>query len=535
MFKWIPGETNDVADALSRRPDFEHKAAQVSLAELLEAAKNREIVASIRTTTVTERAKSLYSDDQMITAVLNKMNDGIEVPKFTLRDGTLWYQTKVDKEPRLVIPDDEDLKNSVIHENHDVLTSGHPGYFKTYLAVQDKYYWPKMHKYIQRYVNTCELCQRNKARQTKPPGLLQPLEIPSGRWLDIGMDFMISLPVTKNGYDSIMVITDRLTKRCKFIPTRMKATAQETADLFMKQYVKDHGVPRSIVSDRDSKFTSKIWIALVKCFETNHMLSSAFRPQTDGQTERCNRFIEDFLRGVINPSQDDWDEFLHFAELAYNRRVHSSIGMSPFEADLGYNPYMPEDVVHDPDFKKLTKAAKNFLVRQMAFLKMAQDAMSEAQDRMKSYYDKNRKAQDFKVGDLVLLDGRNLNIRHKGFAQCAKLAPRFVGPYKIVRQVQRDSYEISLSKDLKLHPVFHTSLLKSYRKDARRQKTREVVLCDGSTGQLVDAVIGHQKRRGKLFYKVRWLGETDQEATWEPEENLKQIPVLIDQYWKDRS
>ncbi|GMG18154.1 unnamed protein product [Phytophthora fragariaefolia] len=207
--------------------------------------------------------------------------------------------------------------------------------------------------------------------------------IPGGRWVDVSMDFMIALPITETGKDAIMVIVDRLTKRAKFIATNTNATAEETAALFMVNYVKDHGVPKSIISDRDSKFTSKFWQEVIKTLMTTHNLSSAFRPQTDGQTKRTNRFIEDYLRGVVNPFQNDWDEYFHLAEFAYNRRVHSSIGMSPFEADLGYVPYMPDDVTRDPELEQLHKSAQEFLLKQDAILKMAQDAMSEAQTRMK--------------------------------------------------------------------------------------------------------------------------------------------------------
>eukprot|EP00644_Phytophthora_capsici_P015818 jgi/Phyca11/131297/e_gw1.103.44.1 len=172
--------------------------------------------------------------------------------------------------------------------------------------------------------------------------------------------------------------------------------------------------------DRDSTFTSKFWQAVITAMGTHHNLSSAFRQQTDGHTERTNR-----LSKII--SENDWDEFLHWANFAYNRRVHATIGMSPFEADLGYISYMPcDDVASDPEFKKLEKAAKEFLLRQEAFLKVAQDRMSEAQERMKHYYDKNRLVMDFKNGGMVRLDGKNLDICQKGYAQSKKLAPRFI-------------------------------------------------------------------------------------------------------------
>ncbi|OWZ22365.1 reverse transcriptase [Phytophthora megakarya] len=170
QFKWIPGDSN-----------------QVSLSELIEAARNREIVASIQTTSVTvaHSAKQLYSTDIRVQKILQSIGSGKEVPRYSVNNGVLYYQTRDGVNSRLVIPDNEDMKNRIICENHDVVTAGHPGYFKTYLGVQKKHYWLKISKYIQRYVNICELCQRNKARQTKPPGLLQPLEILEGlifRW-----------------------------------------------------------------------------------------------------------------------------------------------------------------------------------------------------------------------------------------------------------------------------------------------------------------------------------------------------------------
>ncbi|OWZ05517.1 LOW QUALITY PROTEIN: Retrotransposon protein [Phytophthora megakarya] len=299
QFNSIPGDNNQMSDAVSRNPLVEHIAAS-----------------TLGQTTYT------------LQYLLN--TNSKEVSRYSVINGVLYYQTRDDVNSRLVIPDNEALKNRDLCENHDVVTAGHPGYFKTYLSVQKKYYWPKMSKYIQRYVNTYALCQRNKARQTKPPGLLQSLKIPGGRWVDISMDFVTALPRTTAGKDAVMVIVDHLTKRAKFIATNTTATAEDTATLFMVNYVKEHGVPKSIISDRDSKVTSKFWHDVITTLQKTHQLSSAFSPQTDGQTERANRFVEDYLRGVVNPAQNDWDEYLHLAEFAYNRRVHSSIGMSSF-------------------------------------------------------------------------------------------------------------------------------------------------------------------------------------------------------------
>ncbi|GMF51916.1 unnamed protein product [Phytophthora fragariaefolia] len=328
--KMKPAELNSPVreqELLAIMHALRRKTAQVCLQELLDATRNRVIVATIRTNkvTVAQTAKTVYSWNKDLQWIIRKLKQGEDVPKYSLQDGILYYQTGEDETPRLYIPDDEDLKNRVICENHDAVSAGHPGFYKTYLAEREKYLWPKMMKYIQRYVYTCEMCQRNKARQNKPPGLLQPLDIPKGRWTDISMDFVVSLPVSTNGNNVIMVIVDRLTKRAKFIAMKTIDTTTDIADVFMKNYVKDHGLPKTIVSDQDTKFTSRLWQRIVKALGPQHNLSSAFRPQTDGQTERTNRFIGDYLRGVINPAQNDWNDYLHLAEFAYIRRVHSTM------------------------------------------------------------------------------------------------------------------------------------------------------------------------------------------------------------------
>ncbi|GMF56292.1 unnamed protein product [Phytophthora fragariaefolia] len=416
LLTWIPGETNTVADASSRSPDFERKTAQVSLQELLDAARNREIVATIRTNkvTVAQTAMTMYSWNRDLQWINKKLKQGEDVPNYSLQNGILYYQTGEDETPRLYIPDDEDLKNRVICENHDAVSAGHSGFYKTYLA---------------------------------------PLDIPKGRWTDISMDFVVSSPVSTNGNNAIMAIVDRLTKRAKLIAMKTIDATTDIADVFMKNYVKDHGLPKTIVSDRDTKFMSELWQSIAKALGTQHNLSSAFRPLTARQTERTHRFIGDYLRDVINPAQNDWDDYLHLSEFAYNRRVHPTIGISPFEADHGYVPYMPDDVASDPNFTKLEKSAREFLLRQETRLKVAQDRMTEAQE----------------------------HIRHKGYAQSKKLPPRYIGPFPVLKKISKDSYELGISKGLTLHPVFHTSLLNPYRMDPkRRQQVNKVVLADGT-------------------------------------------------------
>jgi len=275
-------------------------------------------------------------------------------------------------------------------------------------------------------------------------GHLNPLDIPASRWMDICMDFMIKLPVTEyTGYDAIMVIVDRLTKRAHFIPTFTNAAAESTAQLFVAQYQRLHGLPRSIISDRDSKFTSKFWSSIMALQETSLNVSTAFKPSTDGQAEVTNKFIIEYLRHFINPRQNDWDKYLPFAEFAYNPREHSSIEKSPFEADLGYIPRSVADLQMDPALAT-SKEAISFVERQKTILLEAQDAMFKAQTVMRENYDRNRSHTTFEVGDEVLLNTSDMDLAHIGTSGKRKFAAPFIGPYPIEAIVGPDRYRLTL-------------------------------------------------------------------------------------------
>ncbi|KAL1920728.1 uncharacterized protein VTP21DRAFT_11363 [Calcarisporiella thermophila] len=174
-----------------------------------------------------------------------------------------------------------------------------------------------------------------------PAGLLQPLPIPTRRWEQISMDFIFQLPKTKRGFDAILVIVDRLTKRAHFIPTTTNASAVEVAEIFMQNIFKLHGLPAHIISDRDPQFTSRFWKALFEKLGTRLAMSTAFHPQTDGQTERTNRTLEEMLRCYVNYKQDNWDTQLHIAKFAYNNASSASTGISPFLFDTGQPPMTP--------------------------------------------------------------------------------------------------------------------------------------------------------------------------------------------------
>ena len=189
-----------------------------------------------------------------------------------------------------------------------------------------------MKRDVGKFISKCMNCQLVKAEQKKPSGLLQPLEIPEWKWEQVSMDFIDGVLRTKSGHDSIWVIVDRLTKSARFILVKSTRTAATLAELYMKWVVRFHGVPKSIMSDRDPLFTSGFWKSLREALGSELRLSTTYHPQTDGQTERVNRILEDLLRACILDFGGSWDDHLHLVEFAYNNSYQSSIGMAPFEA-----------------------------------------------------------------------------------------------------------------------------------------------------------------------------------------------------------
>ena len=204
-----------------------------------------------------------------------------------------------------------------------------------YKDLKKHYWWPGMKNDVVKHVEQCLTCQQVKAEHQRPAGTLQPLNIPQWKWEDITMDFVVGLPRTKDSHDAIWVIVDRLTKSAHFLPVRTTYTMDKYAEIYVKEVVRLHGVPLSIVSDRDSRFTSSFWKSLHKALGTRLAFSTAFHPQTDGQSERTIQTLEDMLRACVLDFQKSWNVYLPLVEFAYNNSFHSSIGMAPYEALYG--------------------------------------------------------------------------------------------------------------------------------------------------------------------------------------------------------
>lgn len=576
MFRWIPGHTNDTADGLSRRSDFcpeDGPASSVSMRNLLQSilatetpteAGNEDASPSIQfahcdqalmvfqllsSRDIAQLCQTNYQIDRSFCLIwkflLRGGQDGAIPPKnaedYVLANNLLWKKAK-DGALRLCVPDNDELRQKVLFSEHDDPARGHPGVFKTTHFIKKKYFWPGMTADSKQYVSTCEKCQRNKHRQTKPPGLLNVLPIPEARWQDVTMDFITGLP-NSNGNNSIWIIVDRLTKRAHFIPVNMgdsESSAKNCAKVFQKEFQRLHGIPETIISDRDVRFTSTFWRSFMELQGSFHQLSSAFRPNTDGQTERTNRFLEDYVRNYVHASQNNWADLLWSAEIAYNSRIHDSIGMSPFEADLGYVPRSVPDHIFDNIVG--TKSKKDILLlgqKQQELLEILKETLGKAQERMKYYYDRNRPLQNFEVGDKVLISSKNLKIEHLGIAKegSLKFGPLWIGPYPVIQKTTPDTYRLKLPIGLRLHPEFHTSLLKPYLIDPdteRFNKPNEGMLSAGNSVDqafLIECIVGHKKVKGKILYLVKWVGYPSSENSWEPLSNIrKPASRLIDEY-----
>src|SRR5437588_5849652 len=208
---------------------------------------------------------------------------------------------------------------------------------KTTELISRRYYWPKMRATIKRYVNNCVTCQRTKLLRHAPDGLLQPNEAPSTPWKSISMDFITDLPAS-GGHDAILVVVDWLTKMSHFIPCRKDINAKQFAIVFLKEIFRLHGLPRDIITDRGSIFTSDMWEEITNKLNIDRRLSTAYHPQTDGQTERTNGILEQYLRAYVNYQQDNWMELLATAEFAYNNSYQETIRTSPFYANYRQHP-----------------------------------------------------------------------------------------------------------------------------------------------------------------------------------------------------
>jgi hypothetical protein len=437
----------------------------------------------------------------------------------------------------IVVPNSRLVRTRVIAENHDAVFAGHVGITKTLEKVRRRYWWRSMAADVTQYVRTCDACQRNKASMLLKAGKLQSLQMPEGRWESVGMDLIVKLPKTDTvpSYDSILVFIDRLTKMVHLVPTTEALDARGFADLFVQHVFSKHGMPKEVVSDRGPQFNNQFWEELCKRLGMDRRMSSAYHPQSNGQTERVNRVIEEMMRSYISPSQREWNELLPLVEFAINNSWQEAVQSTPFFLNYGYHPLTPADAglpVRVPGAAKYVRDLEQIV-------KDARRKWAEAQERMKQRASDHRREVSYEPGQLVMLS--TANIRWGSDSEgVRKLKPRYMGPFEVIEMRGPVSVKLKLPQDWRrMHNVFHVSLVKPYLSrdgEARKHLVAPPPLqwLDGEPIYEVHSLVGHREwgkgKRKQLQFLVRWEGYTPEHDTWEPRKNLLTCNELIRAY-----
>jgi hypothetical protein len=444
-------------------------------------------------------------------------------PGFEVKQGVLFYQG------RLVISPHSPSIPLLLEEFHNSPTGGHSGFLRTYRKIADNIYWIGMQKRIRDYVRACDVCQRQKYAATTPGGLLQPLPIPNAIWEDLSLDFITGLPKSK-GYDAVLVVVDRLSKYGHFILLKHPYTAKTVAEIFVREVVRLHGTPHSIISDRDPIFVSHFWKELFKLQGTKLQMSSAYHPETDGQTEVLNRCLESYLRCFASEQPKSWSHWIPWAEYWYNTTYHISIGKTPFE--VVYGRQAPSLLRFLSNETKVQAVALELSDRDEA-LSQLKAHLLRAQQQMKKYADKSRRDVNFDIGEWVFLKLRP-HRQHSVIRRInQKLAARFYGPFKIVEKIGEVAYKLLLPDSSKIHPVFHVSLLKKAVGDYEVQGTLPKELeITAEEDHYPEQVIGSRliTKEGLTVPQslIKWRGGTLDDVTWEDNDFLQgQFPDFI--------
>lgn len=535
LIRHRPGRLGGKPDALSRREDLRPDGPDNANKVLLDTnrfytlAMRRGMVRTDGDTDLLRRIRESESFDEELIEAIEKLKDGApralanDLEEWNTEDGLLLYRGKV------YVPKDEEVRRDIVKLHHDSLPVGHPGRWKTYELVSRNYWWPGMSSFVERYVSGCDTCVRTKNIPQRPVGPLQPNEVPNGPWQTISCDFITQLPQSGE-YDAIFVVVDRLTKQAHFIPTTSDIDSARTADLFVSEVWKHHGTPRKVISDRGTQFVSRFMKAVLHRLGIEGATSTSFHPQTDGQTERVNQELEQYLRAFTDTRQENWADLLPMAEFAHNTRAHSATRMSPFALLYGYDPEFT--IVPSAGLSTVPAADERLDTLQRA-QEDARAALEVAAERMKQYYDQGRAdAPDIRPGDKVWLDARNIAL-----PGTRKLNPRRLGPYEVLRKIGPLNYELKLPASLRIHPVFHVSLLTKYVPDTipgRIQTPPDPVAVDGDIEYEVAEVLNSRRtgRWRKLEYLVRWKGYGPEEDAWVPATDMEHAPAVIRKFYR---
>ena len=440
-------------------------------------------------------------------------------------NGILYYKDRV------CVPDDSDLRKATLEKAHSGSFSIHPGSTKMYQDLKMSFWWSGMKRDVSEFVTKCLVCQRVKAEHQVPSRLLQPIRIPKWKWDRITMDFVVGLPLIGRKHDSVWVVVDRLTKSAHFLPVRTDYSFDKLVQLYIKEIVRLHGIPISIISDRDPRFTSRFWGKLQEAMGTRLNFSTAFHPQTDGQSKRVIQILKDMLRSCVIDYKGSWDRHIPLIEFVYNNSFQSSIGMAPYGALYGRKcrtllcwTELSERKVIGPDLIQKTEEK----------VKMIRKRLKVAIDRQKSYAEMKRKDIRYEIREKVFLKVSPWK-KVMRFGENGKLSPRFIRPYEVIEKVGPVAYRLALPPDLeKIHNVFHVSMLRrnysnlSHVVSSETIEFRPNLTNEEEPVEILAREVKELRNKKILLVKVLWRNHKTEEATWESEETMwQQYPQLF--------
>ena len=482
-----------------------------------------------------------YADDDTVRAIVTAKQEGqrlpprdfpIEMSRIEYRDHRIWiHDTEDNDRPSLFVPEKTDLRTRLMKVAHDLPESGHGGRSHMLAQLKRYYYWPNMIDSISSFIKDCFTCKESKVSNRKYHGLLRPLQVPQQPWRQITIDYVVGLPPCirhNRTYRHVLVVVDRLTKRRHLIPV-VSLETEELAEAFELNVWKLHGYPEGIVSDRGRQFVSHFWKRLCQRLGVTTKLSTAHHPETDGQSEVTNAWMEQYIRGFINYAQDNWVDLLPRAEFFANNHDSETTGISPFYAETGFHPRTslepPADLSSLPHTRNEQRHADSIVERIHNLNNHLQQEMLWAQEQQAKYANRSRTpAPELRVGDKVWLDARYITTERT----MKKLDYKKIGPYKIKRVIRRGAaYELDLPRAMLrkgLHPVFHPWLLHLHQGRQRDNTTPIEIQRQGDEQPVeewhVHAIVdSRREHNGEIFYRVDW-GSQDP-STWEPSTNLE--------------
>jgi hypothetical protein len=433
---------------------------------------------------------------------------------------------------RIYVPEEPAIRQEILSQNHDTHMAGHFGARRTLELISRLYYWPTLSQDVQDYVRTCAICQRSKAPRHIKHGKLAPLPIPEDIFEEVSLDFVTGLPPAKDNsgcvFDAVLVIVDRFSKMAIYIPALKTWDAKQFAESYFNHVILRYGIQKGIVSDRGSIFTSTFWTEICYQLQVKRRLSTAFHPQTDGQTERQNQTMEQYLRMFTTDAQDNWALLLPTAQFAYNNSIHESTKLTPFYAVYGKHPLLsvpPEDSRREGEVPD----AVNRVQRMHSARASAKEQLRRAQEYQSRYYNNKHKPEVFHQGDLVLLSTKHINILHQ---PNKKLSSKFIGPFRVQDAVGTQAYRLQLPPNYRIHNVFHVSLLERWKPRENQEDNTQPpeITPEGKEVWEVEKILGKRIRKGQLQYWLRWKGYDESWDTWTPASDFENMEDLIQEF-----